>query len=314
VSDNHKYVKSPINFSLMQYKCIILRVYQQIQADNLSLVSAGVAFYFLLAVFPLLAGVISLYGLLVQPTELQSHIGLLIRILPEQSRYLLEEQLLAIIEQSSKNLGWGIFLSISLTLWSASKGAGALVEACHITYNEKNQRDFLIGILVRFAVTLIMIFIIIFSLILITALPTLIAYLVDIEINKADVKWITWPMLFVLFNLSLAALYRYAPHRVNPKWKWVTPGALIATFLWVGASVGFSFYVSEYGSYNETYGSVGGVIVLLMWFYLSAFIVLWGSELNAAIEQQTLYDSTVGKDKPLGERGAVVADTVPRGL
>lgn len=304
-------ITTPVGFSAGHYKKIAIHVVQQIQSDNFTLVSAGVAFYFLLAVFPLLAGTISLYGLLVDANELHAHISLLIGILPEQSRYILEEQLQAIITQSNSELGWGFSVSIILSLWSASKGAEALIKACNITYNEENSRGFFIGVVIRLLVTIAMILTIIVSLFLITIMPTLVSYVTSISVDKTKANWISWPTLFVIFNFALAALYRYAPDRSNAQWKWVSVGALLATILWLAASFSFSYYVTEYATYNQTYGSVGGIIVLLMWFYVSAIIILVGSEINAALELYTDVDSTVGPDKPKGERGAVVADTSP---
>ena len=134
------------------------------------------------------------------------------------------------------------------------------------------------------------------------------------ETSQSLLGWVTWPVLLIIFNLSLASLYKYAPHRVSAKWRWTTPGALLATLFWLVGSYFFNLYITEYASYNETYGSMGGVVILLMWFYVTAFTILLGAAINAAAELQTEEDTTAGKAKPKGERGAYVANHGPSDL
>ncbi|MBU2980073.1 YihY/virulence factor BrkB family protein [Alteromonas sp. C1M14] len=290
---------------------IVKRTYTKQVDHNLSLISAGVAFYFLLAIFPLLAGIISLYGLLVSPEQLQSHMGYLVDAVPTGSGYILEEQLTRLTENSNRALSWGFGLSLLLTLWSSSKGANALITACNIAYNEEHGRNFLKGILARLVLTISIILLVISALLCISVLPEWISWVAGPLLNESNAMWITWPVLMLLFNVGLAGLYRYGPHRRQAKWRWVTVGSAFATIMWLIASYAFSFYLNEFASYNKTYGSVGGIVILLMWFFLSAYIILLGAELNSATEYQTDMDSTAGKDKPKGERGAYVADHSP---
>jgi membrane protein len=293
---------------------ILKRIFTNIGGHNIPLISAGVAFYCLLAIFPLLGATISLYGLIVSPEELQRHMALLVDVVPTDSSYIIEEQLKTLTEKSSSALGWGFFLTLFLSLWSSSKGANALITACNITYNENEGRGFFNGLVARIACTISMIATVIVALACITILPETISWVTGGSIDNKQAMWLTWPVMLVLFNFCLSALYRYAPHRRSAQWRWVTPGALLATVLWIAASYGFSIYLNEFASYNKTYGSVGGIIILLMWLYLSAYIILIGAEINSSIELQTSVDSTVGEDKPMGERNAVVADNTPEDL
>jgi len=284
------------------------------QRHNISLISAGVAFYCLLAIFPLLGATIALYGLVVSPDALQEHMTMLVSVVPSGSRYIIEEKLNDLTQKSNSALGWGFFLTLLLSLWSSSKGANALITACNITYIEDNGRSFFNGMLARIVCTIAMIATVIVALLCISVLPELISSFSTGLISNKQAEWMTWPVLLILFNFCLSALYRYAPHRRAAQWRWVTPGSLFSTLLWIVASYGFSFYLNKFASYNETYGSVGGIIILLMWLYLSAYIILIGAELNSSIELQTTADSTIGDDKPMGERNAVVADNTPKDL
>ncbi|MBU3021360.1 YihY/virulence factor BrkB family protein [Aestuariibacter sp. A3R04] len=306
--------KSTLTIPVKGWWSIAKRITRSVQNDNIPLIAAGVAFYCLLAIFPLLAATIALYGLVVSSAEVQEHMAMLVNIVPEESQYIIEEQLKRLIQRSNSALGWSFFLTLLISLWSSSKGANALITACNITYRESEGRGFFKGIVARIICTISMIATVIVALVCISVVPKLVEWLNRDTLGDVKVSWFTWPALLAIFNLALASLYRYAPHRRAARWRWVTPGSAFATILWVGASYGFSLYLTEFASYNKTYGSVGGIIILLLWLYLSAYIILIGAELNAAIELQTLTDSTVGKDKPMGERNAVVADNAPEDL
>lgn len=313
---NHRKHYSPeakklSDFSLGAWWQITKRTYVRQNSHDLSLVSAGVAFYFLLAVFPLLTAVISLYGLLVTPEQLHSHMAHLIDVVPTDSRYIIEEQLTKLTGNSDTTLSWGVMLSLLITTWSSSKGANALITACNITYNEKEGRPFLWGLVARMVLTVGIIAFVIVALLCISVLPEVLSYIAGAALSEKAAMWLTWPVMILLFNIALAALYRYGPHRRPAKWRWVTAGSLFASIFWVVASYAFSMYLNAFASYSKTYGSLGGIVILLMWFYLSAYIILLGAELNSATEYQTDQDSTAGKDKPKGKRGAYVADHSP---
>jgi membrane protein len=299
----------PQQFSITNWWQITKRVIQKIQQDNMSLIAAGVAFYFLLAIFPLLASLISMYGLFVDHDTLNQHINLLVGVIPEQSRTILETQIEKLLSTDNSALSLGFIFSFLLTLWSGGKGSVALISACNITYQEHKTRSFFKMIVVRILLTLATVLIMLLMLLLIVGIPILLN-LVN-ESSQSLLSWITWPILLLVFNLSLASLYKYAPHRESAKWRWVTPGATLATLFWLIGSYLFNLYISEYASYNETYGSMGGVVILLMWFYITAYTILLGAEINAASELQTLKDTTTGDEKPRGERGAYVANNGP---
>ena len=308
------HAKSAFEISLKHWWSILKRIFTSLQKDNIPLIAAGVAFYCLLAIFPLLGSIIALYGLMVSPSELQNHMALLVNVVPNESRYIIEEQLTNLTEKSNSALGWSFLFTLSLSLWSSSKGANALIKACNITYSEAEGRSFLKGILARITCTIFMILTVIVALACITILPEAINWMTSNAISTDQAMWVTWPVMLALFNIALSALYRYAPHRREAQWRWVTPGSIFATILWVLASYGFSVYLNEFGNYNKTYGSVGGIIILLMWLYLTAYIILIGAEVNSSIELQTTADSTKGEEKPMGERNAFVADHTPNDI
>lgn len=289
---------------------ILVRVKNEISADNLSMIAAGVAFYGLLAIFPALAALISIYGLIADPTQVQQQISGLDQMLPAEARNILNEQLQAIASQPQTALSVGVGISILFALWSAAKGVTSLMTALNIVYDEQETRSFFKFNGLALLLTLGAILTSVIAIALIVALPALLGNLGLGDLTRTLLDWLRWPLLIVFFMAALAVLYRYGPDRRKPQWRWVSWGAGLATLLWIIGSALFSYYVANFGSYNETYGSVGAVVILLMWFYLSAFIILIGAELNAEMEHQTAQDSTAGPDRPLGQRGARMADTL----
>jgi membrane protein len=206
----------------------------------------------------------------------------------------------------------GVAVGLLLALWSAAKGMGALLTSLDIVYDESETRGFVKFNATALLMTLGAILFVLISLSLIAALPALLGHLGLPESIQSLLAWLRWPLLAVAVVLGLAVLYRYGPDRQNPKWSWVSWGAVIATVLWLAASALFSFYASNFGNYNETYGSMGAVIILMMWFFISAYVVLLGAEINAEMEHQTEQDTTTGAPRKRGEREAHVADTVGR--
>ncbi|MDO6427699.1 YihY/virulence factor BrkB family protein [Thalassotalea sp. 1_MG-2023] len=302
-------VTHPQSFSVKSWWYITKRVFRKVQRDNMPLIAAGVAFYFLLAVFPLLAALVSMYGLFVDQVTLSQHINMLVGVIPEQSRSILEGHVERLVTTDDRTLNLSFLISFILALWSGGKGSVALITACNITYQENKSRSFFKKIIARVLLTLATVLIMLLMLVLLVGIP-----LVFSDVNESIQKILTlmtWPLLLTIFYLSLANLYKYAPHRASAKWRWVTPGALMATLLWLAGSYLFNLYITKFAGYNETYGSMGGVIILLMWFYVTTYTILLGAEINAAAELQTLKDTTTGEDKPRGERGAYVANNGP---
>ena len=289
---------------------MLWRVKDETARDNLSLVAAGVAFYALLAIFPAIAATVSIYGLLVDPQTVSEQLAATSQVLPEEARGIIEEQLSRVTSSAPAALGLGAIVSLLLALWSANKGTQSLIAALNIVYDEREKRGFVRLTLISLGLTLAIILFVIVGLAAIAALPALLGNLGLPEEVRRLAGWLRWPLLGLGFVIGLAVLYRFAPSRNEPRWRWVSWGAVLATVLWLTGSALFSWYVANFGAYNETYGSIGAVAVLMMWFWLSALIVLLGAELNAEMEHQTGRDTTRGPERPMGERGAYVADTL----
>jgi len=292
------------------WRDILLRVKKEQSEDNISIIAAGVAFYGLLAIFPALAALVSIYGLVTEPAEVQRQLGALSSFLPREALEIMNYQLSRIASQSGGALSIGLIVGILISIWSASKGMKALMTALNVVYDEEEKRGFFKLNSAALVLTFVGILFVIISLLLIAVLPALFGTLGLPDVIQRLLSLGRWPLLAAFVMFGLAALYRYAPSRDKPRWEWISWGAVSATLLWIAASVLFSLYAANFGNYNKTYGSVGAIIILLTWFYLTAYIVLLGGELNAEMEHQTVKDTTKGPERPLGERGAHVADTV----
>lgn len=311
--------RSPAQIPRAGWRDILLRVYDEQSRDNISLIAAGVAFYALLAIPPALAAALTLYGLVSDPQLVEQQIQALSGILPGEAQSILRDQLTAVAGASGGNLTLGLVVSLLFALWSASAGTRSVMTAVNIAYDEQEQRSFLVYTAWSVLLTLGGILGLIATLLLVVVLPAILDTIAQVLGLGAVFQWVIslvrWPLLALGVIAGLAVLYRYGPSRRRAQWQWVTWGSGAATAVWLLASIGFSVYVRNFGSYQETYGALGAVVILLMWLYLSAYIVLLGAELNAEIEHQTAVDSTRQDEdspRPLGERGAHVADTVGR--
>lgn len=289
---------------------VAMRVKNEISRDNVSLIAAGLALYALLAAFPALAAVLLLYGMLVSPEQAASQVQALAGVLPDQAAEILRSQLEDMASQQSGALGFGAIAGLLLALWSARKGMTALMTATNIAYDEREERGFFKQLLVSLGFTLAAVVGFVLVLLVAVAVPVALQALGLGGPLEALLSALRWVLLWLLVVFGLAAVYRYAPDRNHPRWRWVSWGSATAATLWIIGSVLFSLYVRNFGSYNETYGALGGVVILLMWFYLSGFIVVLGAEINSELEHQTTRDTTEGRREPMGERDAYVADTV----
>ena len=299
----------PTQIDRRGWRDILIRTKNEAVADHVSMIGAGVAFYGLLALFPAIAATLSIWGLAFDSQQLEQQIETLAQFLPEQAAGLVRQQ----VNQVTNHLG-GLSIAamggIGLALYSASKGIKALIEGLNITYDEEEKRGFIKLNLVAFALTLMSIVALLVAIGLVIVVPALLGHLGQGPILQTAISLVRWPILIVGAMIMLALLYRFGPSRENPKWRWVTWGAAIATLIWVAVSIGFSIYVNNFSTYNRTYGSIGAVIILLTWLWLSACLALLGAEINAEMEHQTKHDSTTGRPRRLGERGAHVADDV----
>lgn len=288
---------------------VLRRTWREIDHDNISLVAAGVAFYGLLAAFPAISAMVLVYGLAADPAEVGKHLALVGEVMPPDAYGIVEAQTRQVAQQGGGSLGFGLLLSLALALWSAKKGTTALITALNIAYEEREERGFIRLNLVQLAFTLGGILMLIIALVVVAALPAVAELLrMSGTIAETTLLWTRWLLMAALMVAALTVLYRYGPSRATARVSWINPGAIAAAVLWIIGSIGFSLYVSSFADYNETFGSLGAVVILLMWFYISAYIVCAGAELNAELERQTLADTTTGPDKPIGERGAYVAD------
>jgi membrane protein len=291
---------------------ILMRVKDDMSQNNLSLIAAGAAFYAFMAIPSALTSLVSLYGLVFNPANVQRQIEGMEGVLPGESVKLISDQLQNIATGSNSKLGIGLIVSLLIALWSARSGTSSMITALNISYGEPEKRSFIRFQAVALGLTAGVVLFAVVALALVAVLPAIIDLLPFGSFGKTIAAIIRWPILLVLLMVCLAAIYRFAPSREEPKWRWVSWGAVIATVLWIIGSALFSLYVAKFASYDKTYGSLGGVVVLLMWLYLSSFVVLLGAQLNAEIEHQTARDSTTGREQPLGTRGAKAADTVGR--
>ncbi|KYL34368.1 MAG: membrane protein [Pseudoalteromonas tetraodonis] len=300
--------KQPNHIPLRGWWDITRRIVKQMSRDNLSLVAAGVAFYALLAIFPAIAALVSVYAYFTSPNDISVYLSQFMALLPQSTQEIILSQVSSLAQKSQTSLSLSALGTLLLTIWSSSKGSQALITACNISYHEYEKRSFLKAQLVRLLFSVGAIVVAVIALVIIGILPLALNLLGIKESIDFLIMLISWPLLALTFNFALLILYRYAPHRKAAKWRWVTVGSFTATVLWIVASFGFSFYVSHFASYNETYGSLGGVVIMLMWLFISAYIIILGATINAALEQQTAQDSTIGPDKKRGQRGAYVAD------
>lgn len=289
---------------------VLMRVKDETSDDNLSIIAAGVAFHWLFALFPALVALVSIYGLVADPADVERHLGATSGLLPGDVQKIIGEQLHSLTGSSQTTLGVSLLFSVLVALWSATKGASALMTGLNVVYDEDEKRGFFKTTLVSLALTAGLILFVVVALALVAVLPAVMGLIGLEAVTRTLLQWLRWPLLAAFVALGLAAVYRYAPSRDEPKWRWVSWGSVLATVLWLVASAGFSFYVSNFASYNETYGSMGGIIVMLMWLFITAYVILLGGELNAELEHQTAEDTTSGQPQPMGQRNAEMADTV----
>jgi membrane protein len=306
--DRGRSADRPSHIPAPGWRDILWRVWAQIGEDNISILAAGVAFYSMLAVFPAITAFVSLYGLVADPGQVQDQFASLKGFIPDDAWRIINDQLTAVASARAGSLSIGAVVGLAIALWSAGAGVRALMIALNNAYHQHERRSVVVFYLTAFLFTIGIVALGILSLGVIVAVP-LVLGLIDLgPIAGILIKLLPWLVLAVFVTVALGALYRYGASRAQPKTRWVSWGALVATLLWIAASVLFSIYVSNFASYNETYGTLGAVVALLMWLWISAFIVLLGAELNAEMEHQTEEDTTTGRPKPMGQRGAYVAD------
>jgi membrane protein len=288
-------VQSPHEIPASGWKDIALRVKDRLASDHVTLVAAGVAFYALLAIFPAITALMALAGLILEPEQVTSQIEAFAQLMPEQAARIVVDQAVEVAGSQKSGLGLAFFAGLGFAIFSASKGMSSLIEGLNVVYVEGESRGFFKKLLVTLTLTVLMILGLILGLLAALALPAVLSLLALPPWLETTLALSRWVILAVMAVFGLAILYRYGPARDHAEWKWLTPGAIGACLIWIAASVGFSVYVGNFGSYNETFGSIAGIIILLMWLWISAFIVLLGAEVNAEAEAQAEADTTVDR-------------------
>ena len=302
---------SPAEIPWQGWKDIFRRTYEEIGGDRLMAVAAGVTFFALLAVFPAITALVSSYGLFADVKTIGDHLSVIGGILPETSFELVREQITRIAGNANSKLTFGFVFGLAFAIWSANAGMKAIFDALNVIYDEEEKRSFIKLNLISLTFTLGAIVALLIALGAVVVFPLVLTFFGIEKVNPLLVSILRWPILFCLIIFGLALLYRYGPSRRSAEWRWVSVGSVIAALTWIVASLGFSYYLANFADYNATYGSLGAVIGLMMWLWLSNMVILIGAELNAEIEHQTARDSTEGPgEKPLGARGAAMADTV----
>lgn len=276
--------EDPTDIPASGWKAVALRTKDQVKSDRVSILAGGVAFYSVLAIFPAMVALLSIYGLVSDPADVTRQINDLSAGLPTEVRRLLVDQLEAVASTSGSSLTAGLVVSVLAATWAASKGMKALMEAINVAYDEDETRGFVKVRLLAYGFTVGGVLLVVTTVFAITALPALGEHLG--AVGRITASIVRWPILAAVMLLGLAVIYRFAPAREGARWQWVTPGSLVAGLLWVVGSILFAIYVNNFGSYNETYGSIGAVVVLMLWLYLTAFVVLLGAELNGEAERQ----------------------------
>ena len=289
---------------------ILKRTASQVSEDRVMTEAAGITFYTLLALFPALAALISIYGLFADPADITRQIESLSGVIPGGGMQILEDEAKRIASNSNSALGLSLVIGLGVSLWSANQAMKALVDALNVVYDQRESRGFFRYLAVTMAFTIGGILFIILAVAAVVAVPVILNFIGLGSSAAVLLRFARWPLLLVAVALFLALVYRYGPDRQNAKWRWVSWGSAFASIAWLIVSLAFSWYVASFGSYNKTYGSLGAVIGFMTWIWLSATVILVGAEMDAEMEHQTTKDTTTGAPKPIGQRGAKMADTV----
>ncbi|WP_028032530.1 YihY/virulence factor BrkB family protein [Chelativorans sp. J32] len=300
----------PSDIPVSGWKDIGWRVFREIGEDRILLIAAGVTFYLLLALFPALAAFVSLYGLVSDPVTVADHIAFLGGLLPPTVIDVVRQQLQSLVTEQDRSLGIGFLIGLAVALWSANNGIKALFEAMNIAYDETEKRGFIHLNLLSLSLTLGALVLGIVLILAVGIVPAILAVLGLAPWAELLISLARWPALIIVSIFAILLLYRFGPSRERPKWRWLTWGAVFAAVVWLAASIAFSYYLQNFADYDATYGSLGAVIGLMMWTWISVIVLIVGAEIDAEIEHQTSHDSTTGSPEPMGRRGAVVADTL----
>ena len=291
------------------WKSILRRTKDDIRHDHLTTVSGGVGLFFLLGLIPGLAALISIYGLIANPAQIEQQFASFRHIIPGDVYNILSSEMKS-IASSTKTAGWAAVISILVSIWGGTKSASALMDGLNITYHEDEKRGFFRLNATALLLTIAGVVGLLIMIGILGAVPVVARFFHLDPTWRGILMALRWPVLFVGFMIALGVLYRYGPSRTEAKWKWVSWGSFVGALLCLIVSAGFAVYLTFFNSYNKTYGSLGAIVVMLTWLYLSVYAVLLGAELNGEMERQTAQDTTKGAPKPQGWRGAFAADNL----
>jgi membrane protein len=308
--DRGRQAMHPLQIPWRGWYDIVWRTYREMQSDRLLSIAGGVSFFVLLAIFPAITALVSAYGLFFSPSTIVNNLSLLNEVMPDNVLNIVHEQASRIASNNGGALSIGIVVGILVSLWSAMSGVKAMIDALNVIYEQKETRSFIKVNLAALAFTLAGFAAFLLAITSIIVLPLILSPIGLGSLTETLTRVIRWPVLLFVLLIGLAVLYRYGPDRRVARWQWVTVGSIFAAGTWMIVSFLFSWYLTSFANYNATYGSLGAAVGVMIWLWISNTVMLLGAELNAEIEHQTARDSTVGAEKPLGTRGAVMADTV----
>ena len=272
--------------------------------------AASVTFYALLSLFPAITAIVSIYGLFTDRSTIEGQLENVSAFVPSGGMDIIREQIHRLTQSPASGLGIGAMVGLLTALWSANAGTKAMFSALNDVYGEREDRGFVKVTALSLAFTLGGVALILVGIGMIALLPVVFSAIGLGNVLDVVARLARWPLIVVIMISALAMLYRFGPSRRLAKWRWVSWGGAIGAVSWIGLSIGFSWYVTHFGSYNKTYGSLGAIIGFMTWIWLSTTVLLLGAQINAELETQTEKDSTVGSEKPLGSRGAASANTV----
>jgi membrane protein len=301
---------TPTEIPVRGWKDILLRVYCNISDHRVFALAAGMTFYSLLAIFPALAALVAVYGLFSDPASITAHLDQISGFMPSGAIDVARDQLTRVASKGNQTLGFTFAFGLAVSLWSANAAMKSLFDTLNIVYAEQEERSFIRLNAISLTFTAAAVAFILIAITAVAVLPVALEYLGFASFTDLLLRLARWPALFIVLTIALALIYRFGPSRQAPKLRWITWGSAISALLWLAASALFSFYAANFGNFNATYGSLGAVIGFMTWMWISAITVLIGAELNAEMEHQTARDTTTGHSKPLGARGARMADTV----
>src|SRR5262245_51773456 len=292
--DRGRLARRPLEIPAREWKDILLRVYARLSRDRVLLVAAGIAFYSILALFPAIAAIVALYGLFADPSSIAAHLDSFAGVLPEGAIEVVKQEIGRVAAQGNSTLGFTFIVGLAVSIWSANAGMKSLFDGLNVVYEEEEKRGLIHLNLVSLAFTVGAILFLIGSMAAIVVLPLLLDHLGLTQSTDIVVRIGRWPVMLLAVAVALSVVYRYGASRDLPRWRWITWGSAFASILWLAASVLFSWYAANFGSYNKTYGSLGAIIGFMVWIWLSTIIILVGAEIDAEMEHQTVRDATRG--------------------